>query len=110
MVSWMAAHFGSHQTQKKKAECHLYDWIWAVFFGKTIFPEIVLFFNFKVIVGTVVVKDILFSFNDRLRVFIKFSLKKIIFPGDYFKCAIHLMQAAFRLLNESLGIFKRRDS
>ena len=78
-----------------------------MFFGKTIFPEFIFFLYFEVIVCAVIIENFLFSFNNRLRVFIKFSLEEVIFFGDNLQGSVNLMKTTIRLLQKVLSALER---
>ena len=68
---------------RRKAECkrdavavkeqsHLNDWIGTVLLAVTVLPEVVLFLNFKEVVGAVVVKDAIVSLGKLKTILVEF--------------------------------------
>ena len=59
-----------------------------------IFSEIIRFFNLKVIVGAVVVKDFLVPIHYLFRILVKLSLKKVVLFRKNLQRTVYMMELA----------------
>ena len=76
---------------------HLYNRIRTVFFGMTIFSEIIRFLNLGVIVSAVIVKNSFMPIQYHFGILVKLRLEKIILFCKDFQCAVNVMELAVRL-------------
>jgi hypothetical protein len=59
--------------------------------GVGVLAEVIFAFDLKVEIGAVVVEDLIASWSNLFRVFVKRRLDQIVFFGKYFKCPIDLV-------------------
>ena len=76
---------------------HLYNRVRTVFFGMTIFSEIIRFLNLEVIVSAVIVKNSFLSIQYQFGILVKLRLEKIILFRKDFQCTVNVMELAVRL-------------
>ena len=76
---------------------HLYNRIRTVFFGMTIFSEIIRFLNLEVIFSAVIVKNSFISIQYHFGILVKLRLKKIILFCKDFQCTVNVIELAVRL-------------
>ena len=68
--------------------------------GTSVFPEIILIFNFEKIVCAVVIEDSLFAVDGRKGILIQLRLDKVIFLCMDLKASVDMLQFEFRLPKE----------
>ena len=63
-----------------------------MFFVFVIFLTAIFLFSFKVIIRTVIIKNLIISFSEKVGIFVNFYLDKIRFSTKNIQCTVDIME------------------